>query len=226
MVQAIVERPAFQIAHQYLTENRVQIVEADEVHISGVVIGNSGVYEQTIRLKDGSLGTKCTCPLNEEPFCRHTVAVLLEYHRWMKPSETQHSPDRPEPAKPSAPPSQGAVVLDIKLSEATAFIEWVDAAVTALAHGHELPEATGLSSTKVLSWVQVIQTIEGRRRQKEEKHAALEADLRAREARLVHMTEQLRLALKQAREARSTSETLERTVAGYEAAFRRLADLV
>ncbi len=58
MIQSVVEPPAFQIANQYLAENRVRIVEADESQISSVVIGNSGVYDQTVRLKDGSLGNQ------------------------------------------------------------------------------------------------------------------------------------------------------------------------
>src|SRR3970282_1847172 len=82
IVQAVVDRNAFQIGHQYLSENRVRIVEADDAQISSAVIGNSGLYEQTIRLKDGHLISKCSCTLPEEPIFRHCIAVLLEYHRW------------------------------------------------------------------------------------------------------------------------------------------------
>ncbi|MES4785734.1 MAG: hypothetical protein C4294_07860, partial [Nitrospiraceae bacterium] len=89
MIQSVVESSAFKIAHQYFSESRVRIVEADESEISSVVIGNSGAYEQTIRLKEGALTTKCACPLNEQPLCRHAIAVLLEYHRWAKPKEAQ-----------------------------------------------------------------------------------------------------------------------------------------
>lgn len=55
MIQAVVETSAFQIGKQYLAENRVRIVNADEAQIASAVIGNSGLYEQTIRLKDGHL---------------------------------------------------------------------------------------------------------------------------------------------------------------------------
>jgi uncharacterized Zn finger protein len=58
------------------TENRVRIVEADDAQISSAVIGNSGLYEQTIRLKDGHLISKCSCALPEEPMCRHCIAVF------------------------------------------------------------------------------------------------------------------------------------------------------
>src|SRR5438270_801763 len=52
MIQAVVDRNAFHIGNQYLSENRVRIVEADDSQISSAVIGNSGLYEQTIRLEE------------------------------------------------------------------------------------------------------------------------------------------------------------------------------
>ena len=54
MIQAVVDRNAFHIGSQYLSEDRVRIVEADDTQISSAVIGNSGLYEQAIRLKDGT----------------------------------------------------------------------------------------------------------------------------------------------------------------------------
>ena len=55
MIKSIVEGAAFHVANQYRTENRVRITEADERQITSVVIGNSGVYQLSILLKDGSL---------------------------------------------------------------------------------------------------------------------------------------------------------------------------
>src|SRR5512140_6520 len=106
MIQAVVDRNAFHIGNQYLSENRVRIVEADDAQISSAVIGNSGLYEQTIRLKEGHLISKCSCALPEEPMCRHCIAVLLEYHRWVQPRQSQkagaakpaQAPPRPEPS--------------------------------------------------------------------------------------------------------------------------------
>ena len=135
MIESIVDTSAYQIANHYLTENRVRIVEADEGQISSVVIGNSGVYDQTIRLKDGSLATKCTCSLNEQPFCRHSAAALLEYHRWVSPKSVSRTPDRPATA-PAPKPAPSIPTLDIKLSEITAFVEWLQAVVKALEDGH------------------------------------------------------------------------------------------
>ncbi len=67
MIQVVVDRNAFHIGNQYLSENRVRIVEDDDAQISSSVIGNSGLYEQTIRLKEGHLISKCSCSLPEEP---------------------------------------------------------------------------------------------------------------------------------------------------------------
>jgi hypothetical protein len=61
MIQGVVDRNAFHLGSQYLSENRVRIVEANEAQISSAVIGNSGLYEQTIRLKDGHLVSKSRC---------------------------------------------------------------------------------------------------------------------------------------------------------------------
>ena len=41
MIHSVVDAPAYQVASQYRSDNRVRIVEADERQISSVVIGNS-----------------------------------------------------------------------------------------------------------------------------------------------------------------------------------------
>ncbi|MGZ8374237.1 MAG: SWIM zinc finger family protein, partial [Nitrospira sp.] len=97
MIQAVSDASSFQFAHQYLTANRVRIVEADDSQITSAVVGHSGLYEQTIRLKDGHLVSKCSCTLPEEPMCRHCIAVLLEYQRWAQPKQSR----KPRPAKES-----------------------------------------------------------------------------------------------------------------------------
>jgi hypothetical protein len=227
MVQAIVERPAFHFANQYLTENRVQIIEADDLQISAVVIGNSGVYEQTVRLKDGSLGTKCSCSLDEEPFCRHTVAVLLEYHRWSKPTECERPAERrPETAqRPQGPAAYGGPVLDIKLSEATLFIEWFESAAKALEEGRELPPLPDLGTTKVRGWIQLVRDLEERRRRSEEKESSLKADLREREDQLGRISRELQTAGEEAREAQTAAEQLRQELATYQSLLTRLIEL-
>src|SRR5215467_4948767 len=132
MIQGVVDRNAFHLGSQYLSENRVRIVEADEAQISSAVIGNSGLYEQDIRLKDGHLVSKCSCTLPEEPMCRHCIAVLLEYQRWAQPQPTRkpgfakESTQAPAAAsslngKTSAVQSGSA---DVTLSDVMVFLEW------------------------------------------------------------------------------------------------------
>src|SRR5712692_3442389 len=81
MIQAVVPTSAYAFGHQYFSERRVRIVQADEAKITSEVAGAGGLYHQTVRLTDGTLMAKCSCPSSEAPLCRHCVAVLLEYIR-------------------------------------------------------------------------------------------------------------------------------------------------
>ncbi|MGH7231292.1 MAG: hypothetical protein ACREJU_08035 [Nitrospiraceae bacterium] len=225
MIESIVEPPAYQIANHYLAENRVRIVEADESQISSVVIGNSGVYDQAIRLKDGSLGTKCTCTLNEQPFCRHAVAALLEYHRWVKPKGVQRPPERPAHDRPAGQPARSAPALDMKLSEVTVFVEWFQAVVKALEGGQPLPSGPNMIVGEVCGWILAVQNLEHRRRTGEEKRVALEADLRDRDDQISRLNQQLQVAMQETREARATVENLQRQLAGHAGLLTRVAEL-
>ncbi|HET9575650.1 MAG TPA: hypothetical protein VFP04_04565, partial [Nitrospira sp.] len=153
MLQGVVDRNAFHLGNQYLSENRVRIVEADEAQISSAVIGNSGLYEQTIRLRDGHLVSKCSCSLPEEPMCRHCIAVLLEYHRWVQPRAHTKKAKQVPPVAPMS--SDGStdngttassfVPTDLKLSEVMAFIEWFQPATKLLEKGQPLPDSSRLT---------------------------------------------------------------------------------
>jgi len=92
MVQSVVGGHVFKLGNQYLSENRVRILESGVEHISAEVDGTYGVYSQSIRLKAGTLTTKCSCPASEQPFCRHCVAVLLEFHK----SQVVETPEPPK----------------------------------------------------------------------------------------------------------------------------------
>ncbi|HET8580111.1 MAG TPA: hypothetical protein VFL31_03855, partial [Nitrospiraceae bacterium] len=182
MIQAVVGPSAFKMGTQYVSENRVRIVEADEVQISSSVIGNSALHEQTIRLRDGNLVTKCSCPLEEQPLCRHCVAALLEYHRWVQPPQPRRNQERP--ARESSPAEQknAAPATDIKFNEIATFIEWLQPAVRAMERGQALPDAPKLGPGEVMGWIQAVQKLEERRRESEAVRASFEADMAAREA--------------------------------------------
>ncbi|MBK7488125.1 MAG: hypothetical protein IPI70_18675, partial [Nitrospira sp.] len=53
MISSVVEPNAFQIGKQYQAERRVQMTDASDTEVTSSVMGNSGLYEQTIRLIDG-----------------------------------------------------------------------------------------------------------------------------------------------------------------------------
>lgn len=226
MIKSVVDGSAFHVANQYRTENRVRITDADERQITSVVIGNSGVYQLSIQLKDGVLTTKCSCPLNEQPLCRHSVAVLLEYHRWAQVKAAPRSTSKSAAAPIATPHGVTSSALDIKLSEVTIFIEWLQASVRALERAHPLPEAPALGAGDVVNWIKAVQSLEDRRRQSEEKHATLEEDLRAREGHLGRLTQQLQTSMDDTKAAQAACEALRRELAGHAATYTKLAELV
>ena len=217
MIQAVVDRNAFHIGNQYLSENRVRIVEADDAQISSAVIGNSGLYEQTIRLKEGHLVSKCSCALPEEPMCRHCIAVLLEYHRWAQPRNGQQRKTKPSaaqqstqaaPNRDSAPAPNPASSTDLKLGEVMAFIEWLQPALKALERGHPLPDSPKLGGD-LAPWIQHFRNLDERRRESEEIRANLESDMRDREAYVGRLTQQLQASLEEIKVTQAGSQQLQ-----------------
>jgi hypothetical protein len=234
MIQSVAETNAFHIGSQYVTENRVRIVEADDAQISAAVIGNSGLYEQTIRLKDGHLISKCSCTLPESPMCRHSIAVLLEYHRWTQPRHSQNakpakvaeaSPD-PDSASDEHASTRQAPAPDVKLSEIMLFVEWLQPAMKAIEKGAVIPEPPPLSAGDVSTWITNITNLESRRRASEEVLMNLESEMRDREAYLGRLSQQLRASIAEAKAAQATSHTLQREVAGYREVLAHVAELV
>lgn len=217
MIQAVVDRNAFHIGNQYLSENRVRIVEADDTQISSAVIGNSGLYEQTIRLKEGHLISKCSCALPEEPMCRHCIAVLLEYHRWAQPRYGQQKKAKPsaapQPAQASpnggsAPEPSPTSTTDLKLGEVMAFIEWLQPAIKVLERGLPLPDSPKLGGD-LASWIQAIRNLEERRRESEEVRINLESDMRDREAYVGRLTQQVQASMEEIKAAQASSQLLQ-----------------
>ncbi|MEO5631460.1 MAG: hypothetical protein ABIQ24_05200 [Nitrospiraceae bacterium] len=217
MIKAVVDRNAFHIGNQYLSENRVRIVEADDAQISSAVIGNSGLYEQTIRLKEGHLISKCSCALPEDPMCRHCIAVLLEYHRWAQPRHGQQKKAKPfaapQPAqafpnRDSAAAPSPASTTDLKLGEVMAFIEWLQPAVKALERGLPLPDSPKLGGD-LASCIQVIRNLEERRRESEEVRINLESDMRDREAYVGRLTQQVQASMEEIKAAQASSQLLQ-----------------
>jgi hypothetical protein len=233
MIQAVSDASAFQIAHQYLTGNRVRIVEADDAQITSTVIGNSGLYEQNIRLKDRHLVSKCSCTLSEEPMCRHCIAVLLEYQRWAQPRHSR----KPSPVKESitASPvstsdngkrtSPQSIPSDVKLSDVMVFLEWLQPATKALERQEPLPGPPALGPGAVSTWIQAIRNLEERRRESEEVMTSLESQLKDRESDVGHLTQQLQTSLRESNAAQATTQELQREVASYQEVLTRVSEL-
>jgi hypothetical protein len=231
MIQSVVDRGAFQIGSQYLAENRVRIVEADESQISSAVIGSSGLYEQTIRLKDGHLVSKCSCALPEEPMCRHCVAVLLEYHRWAQPRTNRKMKPTPTvQAAPSPPNGNGSVSastsssVDLKLSEVMAFIEWLQPAMKAVELGQSLPDSSKLRGD-VAVWAQALRNLDDRRREGEAIQSSLESDIRDREAYVGRMTQQLQASMGEVKTVQVAYQQAVQELATYKDALAKLANI-
>lgn len=234
MIQSVADSNAFHIGRQYLSENRVRIVEADDSQISSAVIGNSGLYEQTIRLKDGHLLSKCSCTLPEEPMCRHCIAVLLEYHRWTKPRQMQKAKSNkvadvpPSPAdseKKKLPPGQRSAP-DIKLNEVMLFVEWLDPAMQAIQQGTVLPDSPPLGPGDVSAWIQNIRNLEDRRREQEELLVNLQSEMRDREAYIGRLSQQLQASITEAKSAQATSQSLQREAVGYKQILEHITELM
>jgi len=217
MIQAVVDRNAFHIGNQYLAENRVRIVEADDAQISSAVIGNSGLYEQTIRLKEGHLISKCSCALPEEPMCRHCIAVLLEYHRWAQPRNGQQKKTKPStPPQPTQPTQSSAgasapnsnSTTDLKLGEVMAFVEWLHPAIKALERGQPLPDSPKPGGD-LAPWIQAIRNLEERRRESEEARMNLESDMRDRETYVGRLTQQVQTSMDEVKVSQANAQQLQ-----------------
>ena len=233
MIQAVSDASSFQIAHQYLTANRVRIVEADDSQITSAVIGNSGLYEQNIQLKGGHLVSKCSCTLPEEPMCRHCIAVLLEYQRWAQPRQSHKSSLAKESktAPPVSPSDNGkrdtlhSFTSDIKLSEIMVFLEWLQPATKALERQEPLPGHPALSPGPISTWIQTIRNLEDRRRESEEVMMSLESQLKDRESDVGHLTQQLQTSLRESNATQATTQELQREVASYKEILARVSEL-
>jgi hypothetical protein len=242
MVQAVVPGSAYAVGHQYFSERRVRIVQADEAKITSEVTGARGRYQQTIRLTDGTLMAKCSCPSSEAPLCRHCVAVLLEYIR-LSPDPVQGSsqtmaaqdgvPGQPGTEAETAPMPDGPAagrtavpsVLGVRLHEVTIFLDWLQAAVNALKTGGALPATPALEPGEALEWVQTLQKLAERTRQGEETLVALRRELSRKEEHLLRRAHDLESANGQVKELQAACEELKLDVDRQRATVSRLVEI-
>ncbi|MBX3319222.1 MAG: hypothetical protein KF890_05020 [Nitrospira sp.] len=231
MIQAVSEASAFQIAQQYLTENRVRIAEADDAQITAAVIGNAGLYEQTIRLKDGLLLSKCSCTLAEEPMCRHCIGVLLEYHRWSQPKPNAAAPQESPPPNQTAPfvsrktAGNTSSIAEVKLSDVVKFMEWLPSATTAIQTQGQLPDPPQYDSSEVSAWTHAICQLAEGRRTSDQAATRLRAEMRDRETYVQRVTQELQISMDAVKAAQMTVEELRLKIANYEDRLTKVVEL-
>lgn len=235
MIESVVAANAFRIGRQYVAENRVRIVDANDSQISAAVIGHSGLYEQTIKLKDDHLVSKCSCTLSEEPMCRHCVAALLEYHQWTQPRQSQKSKTTrttttpPEPVsmnESESAPLKPSSVPDIKLGDVMQFVAWLEPAMKAIENGGEIPDPPLVEPGAVQTWIANLTNLEHRRRENQQALRDLQAEMRDREAYLDRLSQQLQTSIAEAKAAQVALHALQREATRYQTTLAHAAGLV
>lgn len=225
MISSVVEPNAFQLGKQYQAERRVQMVDASDTELTSSVMGNSGLYEQAIRLTQGYLEAKCSCTLSEQPICRHGVAALLEYQRWSKPRivpKPRAATPRFEAEKTGAGRAPSG---DVKLSELTQFTEWMQQVVHAIQTDQPVPDQPTMGAGVVSTWTQIIRRLDERRRDGEVVQARLDLDVRDRDAMVARLTQDLDSSVKESKSLQLICKDLQREVEQQKLAANKTSDL-
>jgi len=203
-IRSVVGAATYDVGSQYFSENRVQILSAENGSILSQVKGLNGTYKQNISLEHGKLATSCSCSSNEQPFCRHCTAVLLQWHSQgaatTKPAEKAMKSQTPDPA----------LALSATLREFCSFIDWLNLASADLHLGKHLPNPPSLDSPELLRCFKVIHELQQRMIRSDETCAVLEDELAARGKQMEQLTLHLQSAVAESKETRATAEEIQR----------------
>ncbi|RMH35262.1 MAG: hypothetical protein D6690_09250 [Nitrospirae bacterium] len=214
MIQSVVGGQVYKLGNQYFSENRVRILEAEPSQVTAEVNGTFGVYSQLIKLRGGTLITKCSCPSTEQPFCRHCVAVLLQlFHDGMaKQSGTSLS----EPASSAvtdplkASESAGRASGDFHFREVTCFVDWMQGAVGYLGTPQSLPPAPDLPPGGVRSWIATLTELHQRLLQSEEDRIHAQNELQYAGTRIKDLELELNVARREMMEVQGACVGLQK----------------
>jgi hypothetical protein len=218
MVQSVVGGQVFKIGDQYFSDQRVNILEANGTQVVAEVNGTYGVYSQTIKLRGGTLSTKCSCPSTEQPFCRHCVAVLLQqFHTGpteSKPSEgAPPPPPAPEPvAEASSSSDEPTATVDLNFREATLFIDWIQQAIGPLGKEPSLPAVPESLRGMAREWAGVIDRLNQQFLESEEDRTDAQRNLLSAETMVDSLTKELETVKGESGTAQLTSSKLEKKV--------------
>ena len=220
MVESVVGGQVFKIGNQYFSDQRVNIVEANGAQVVAEVNGTYGVYAQTIKLRGGTLSTKCSCPSTEQPFCRHCVAVLLQqFHNGSSENESSKaasppsSPPAPEPpAEASSSPGESAATVDLNFREATLFIDWIQQAVGQLGKEASLAATPKSLGGVAREWAGVIDRLNQQFLESEEDRRDAQRNLQSAENMVDSLTKELGTVKGESESAQKTCSDLEKKV--------------
>lgn len=220
MLQSVVGGTVFEEGNQYFSAQRVKILDADRTQITAEVHGVYGVYAQTIKLRAGTLSTRCSCPSTEQPFCRHCVAVLLhQFHNGssLKPSAKEAHKDPAPPSDPrvraGAPyAEESAGAGDLNFWEAILFIDWVQKAVGLLGKEATLPPVPDSLGGVAREWVGVVEHLNSQCLEGEEDRIDALRSLQSAESMVDNLTKKLDDLKVQAEAAQQNCRVLEKKV--------------
>jgi len=227
MVESVVGGQVFKIGNQYFSDQRVSIVEINGTQVVAKVNGTYGVYSQTIKLRGGTLSTKCSCPSTEQPFCRHCVAVLLQqFHcgssvsdssKSSAPSSASSSPSPPLSAPESldkASPASGepAQTVDLNFREATLFIDWIQSAIGLLGKEASLPAVPESLRGVAREWVGGIGRLNQQFLESEEDRTDAQRNLQSAESMVDSLTREVATVKGESEAAQQTCSGLEKKV--------------
>ncbi|MDT3778460.1 SWIM zinc finger family protein [Nitrospira sp. MA-1] len=221
MLQSVVGGTVFEEGHQYFSAQRVKILDADQTQITAEVNGVYGVYTQIIKLRAGTLSTRCSCPSNEQPFCRHCVAVLLhQFHNGssLKPGPKEDPKDqapppsdpRIRPAGPYTDESEGAG--DLNFWEAILFIDWVQKAAGLLGKEATLPPVPGSLGGVAREWVGIFERLNSQCMEGEEDRIDALRSLQSAQAMINSLTKELEALKRESEVAQQHCRVLEKKV--------------
>ncbi len=227
MVQSVVGGQVFKIGNQYFSDQRVSIVESNGTQVVAEVNGTYGVYAQTIKLRSGTLSTKCSCPSTEQPFCRHCVAVLLQqFHAGpsevisskdsaSSPSTSSTSSDTPESksrVEASTLADASAAGVDLNFREATLFIDWIQQAIGPLGKEPSLPAVPDALQGVAREWTGVIDQLNHQFLVSEEDRTDAQRNLQSAEGMVDSLTQELGTVKQEAESAQQACSRLEKKV--------------
>ena len=219
MIRSVVGGQVYGLGNQYFSESRVHLLETDSDQVSAEVSGTFGVYTQTIKLRGGVLSTKCSCPSNEKPFCRHCVAVLLQHYQDTAvekgPINEVVSPD-PVVQEESKSKSNDSNSSDFNFRDVTVFVDWMQACVHRLGQPGSLPPLPKLPPGAVKGWSAAIESLHRELLKSEEVGNETQANLQRAQEQIVGLTQDLEVSRREAKDAQGACAGLQAEIKNYQ----------